>query len=315
MATSGLRFGIIGCGPPAKDHADRLRAIDGVSCVGCADGDGDLAREFAGRISSAPDLIPVFEDTSDLLLEARPDALLITTPDRSHYRAAMDGLQAGCHLFLVTPLSTNVQEAVDIVGLARARDRKVALAHGYRHQMPLMRARELIAEGAIGGLRLVTSTLAITAPQPGGALANVGIDWIDALLWTTGRSAETVSAAQTVDPEGLDLITVASIRMAGGVLASVAISGASHRSGFEVELHGDAGQIRATDRSLSLEIGSGAARAITGTESDPDLFANFVDAIRGEATLRCAASETLEAVRVLEAIARSAAIGQFVGLA
>ena len=59
-------------------------------------------------------------------------ALCIFNPQFRHYRLAMDTLQAGSHVFIQEPLSTNVQEAADIVGLARGRSLKVAVGHKYR---------------------------------------------------------------------------------------------------------------------------------------------------------------------------------------
>ena len=53
----------------------------------------------------------------------------------------MDALQAGCHVFIEKPLSTNVQEAADIVGLARGRSLKVAVGHQYRLCPSLAEAR------------------------------------------------------------------------------------------------------------------------------------------------------------------------------
>ena len=67
-----------------------------------------------------------------LLLRLGPGALCIFTPQFRHYRLAMDTLQAGSHVFIQEPLSTNVQEAADIVGLARGRSLKVAVGHKYR---------------------------------------------------------------------------------------------------------------------------------------------------------------------------------------
>jgi predicted dehydrogenase len=331
MATTGLRIGIVGCGSAAMAHVDRLLAVDGVTIVGCADADLSFARTLATQIPAPIEPVPAFEEHSELLRQSSPDALVILTPNHSHYRAAMDGLQAGCHLLLVTPLSTSVQEAVDIVGLARARDRKVGVGHGFRRTGSLLRAREMLAGGAIGRLRLISSTLAVGWPETieesehawrfdprftwSGVLAELGMEWIDALLWSSGRSAEMVSAIQSREEGGLDLVTSASIRLVGGILASIAISGVAHGPFFELVFHGERGRLRATDDSLKLEEGDGEARPVPLPETDENLDANFVAAILEGSPLCCPASEALDAVRVLEAIARSAAIGQFVGLA
>src|SRR6478672_10717427 len=126
MGTSVLRIGIAGCGRAARIHLDRLLALPEVQVVGCADSDEGCAQAMATKISeqTGSGSVPSFADHRALLRQQTPDALFLFTPHLSHYRPAMDALQAGCHVFIEKPLSTNLQEAVDIVGLARGRSLK-----------------------------------------------------------------------------------------------------------------------------------------------------------------------------------------------
>jgi predicted dehydrogenase len=331
MATERLKIGIVGGGSAALAHAGRLLAVEGVALVGCADVDPSAARSLADRFSTDARPVPSFADHSELIRGASPEALAIFTPHPSHYRPAMDALQAGCHVFIEKPLSTNVQEAVDIVNVARSRDLKVGVGHHFRLLPSLVRAREMLAEGSIGPVRLVTATLA----QPwleshrgeehawrfdprfagGGILADSGIQLVDALLWTAGQPAELVSAIQAREGSGLDLVTTASIRLADGTLATIAISGVSPGPLFELVYHGEAGRLRATDGSLTREEGDGQAVAIALPERPESIDANFVASVLDGSSLCCPAEQALDSVRLLEAIARSATIGQFVGLA
>ena len=331
MATTGLRIGIAGCGSAALAHADRLGAVAGVSIVGCSDVDGPAARSLAQHVSTTDVQVPSFDDHAELIRRASPDALAIFTPHHAHYRPAMDALQAGCHVFIEKPLSTSVQEAVDIAGLARSRDRKVGVGHHFRLLPSLIRAREMLAGGAIGPVRMISATLA----QPwlesrrgdehawrfdprfagGGILADSGIHLVDALLWTSGRPAEMVSAILDREASGLDVVTSASARLGGGTLATVGISAVSHAPYFELVYHGEAGRLRATGRSLTVENGDEEARAVPLPEASASVDSDFVASILEGTPLCCPADEALDAVRLLEAIARSAAIGQFVGLA
>src|SRR5262249_48488354 len=140
-----------------------LLAEEGVAIAGCADPDIAAARALADRARvagpSAATPVPAFADHRELLRAAAPNALAIFSPHRAHYRIAMDALQAGCHLFIERPPWTNVQEAADMVGLARARNLMVGVGHQYRIAPSLAEARRRLAAGAIGPLRLVTATL------------------------------------------------------------------------------------------------------------------------------------------------------------
>ena len=336
MSTSLLRIGIVGCGFAARVHLDRLLALESVRVVGCADPDLAAARAFVERLPAAGDAEPsprVFADHRELLRRRALDALAIFTPHLAHYRPAMDALQAGCHVFIEKPLSTNVQEAVDIVGLARARGQKVAVGLQYRLCPSLAETRSRLASGAIGALRLVTATLA----QPwlashggvedawrfdpgavsagGGLLADAGDHLLDALLWTTGRTAVEVAAMQSRLEPGIDVVTAAALKLSDGVPATIALSGVSPGAFFELVYFGDRGCLRATDRTLVIERGPADRETVALPEPAESIDGNFVSALVGDAPLCCPAEQALDTVRLSEAIARSATTAQVVRLA
>lgn len=326
-----VRIGIIGCGHAARVHLGRLAAIEGVRIVGCADTDLACARAFADAAPTPEGgPIPAFADHVELIRQATPDALAVFTPHLAHYRPTIDGLQAGCHVFVEKPLSTNVQEAVDIVNVARARGRKVAIGHQFRLLETLGEAKRRLADGAIGPVRLVVATLAqpwLSAHRGaehswrfepkvagGGVLADAGDHLIDALLWTLGQRAVEVAAFQHRLDSGLDLVTAAAVRLADGTPATLAVAGDSPRSLFELSYFGEAGRIRVTEDALFQEVGGNEGQFEPGRAPIETIDGNFVAAVRGEAPPCCPAEEALDTVRLIEAIARSAASGQVVRL-
>jgi Oxidoreductase family, NAD-binding Rossmann fold len=135
MSMSVVRIGIAGCGLAARIHLDRLLALENVEIAGCADPDHEAARGLADRASlrdrsqASNKPVPAYSDHRELLRQQSPQALAIFTPHLSHYRLTMDALQAGCHVFIEKPLTTNSLEAADIVSLARGRGLKVGVGH------------------------------------------------------------------------------------------------------------------------------------------------------------------------------------------
>lgn len=329
MSTSELRIGIIGCGRSSRIHVERLRAVAGTEVVGCADINAESARTMA---ESLPGSVPHFTEAKELLTRTAPQAVSIFASHRAHYRLAMDALQAGCHVFIEKPLSTNLQEAHDIVKLARARSRKVGVGHQFRLSPNLVEARRLLAEGAIGRLRLVTAVLARpwlaghSGPSDtwrldprvsgGGILADAGDHLLDSLLWTTGRTTLEVAAIQERLSLGLDVVTAASLRLSDAVLATIAVTGVAAAPVFELTFHGEAGKLRATPQGLwRAESDVETAVSLPGEASiPPSIDANFIAAVRDEAPLCCPAEDAIETVRLLEALGRSAVSGQVVRL-
>ena len=332
MATSVVKLGIAGCGQAARIHLDRLLAADGVAIVGCADPDRAAARVLADRaaVGPAPAAVPAYTDHRELLRETGPDALAIFSPHLTHYRLAMDALQAGCHVFIEKPLSTNLQEAADIVSLARARGLLVGVGHQYRLAPSLVEARRRLSEGAIGPVRLVSAILTrpwlATLGQAesawrfdpkaagGGILADLGDHLVDALLWTTGQVAHEVGAVQSRREPDIDLVSAAAIRLADGTPATLAISGVSPGPLFVIEYFGELGRLRATDQALEVERPGSARQELALPPPDRTIDGDFVAAVRGAGPLCCPGEQALDTVRLLEAIARSAATRQVVRL-
>jgi predicted dehydrogenase len=333
METPVLRIGIVGCGRAARIHLDRLLALPEVAVVACADSDRPCAESLAAKVAERPGAspVPALTDHRELLRQFCPDAVCIFTPHRWHYRLAMDALQAGCHVFIEKPLSTNVQEAVDIVGLARGRALKVAVGHQYRLCPSLIEARRYLQEGSMGSLFLVTATLA----QPwlamqqgsekswrfdskvagGGILADAGDHLVDALLWTTGQAAQEVCAVQKEIESGLDLVTAAAVRLADGTPVALAVTGVSPGSLFELNYFGERGRLRVTDQSLEMDDETGSLRHHVPLPLPQETIdGNFVAALIRGTPLCCPAERALDTVRLIEATARSARTGQFVRL-
>ena len=249
-------------------------ALDGVVVVGCADPDLAAAEALAARVPAAPG------DAARGGLRrppraappgSRPTPWRSSRPHLAHYRPAMDALQAGCHVFIEKPLSTNVQEAADIVGLARGRDRKVGVGHQFRLRPSLVEARRRLAEGAIGPLRLVTATLAQPwlgvarrgREHPGGSTPRspAGASWPTSgdhlstpCSGPPARSPSRPRRSRAGSSPGLDLVTAAAIRLADGTPATLAVSGVSPGAALRADLStARRGRLRATDRSLVEE--------------------------------------------------------------
>jgi predicted dehydrogenase len=242
----------------------------------------------------------------------------------------MDALQAGCHVFVEKPLSTNVQEAVDIVNVAKGRGLRAGVGHQYRLCPSFQEARARLGRGEIGRLRLVTATLARPWLEThgggenswrfdpkvagGGILADVGDHLLDILLWTTSQVAHEVSAVQDRLESGLDVVTAATVRLSEGTPATISISGVSAVSLFQLDLLGETGRLLVTDQSLQEQRADGSLIDVPLPPPAATIDGDFVSALRQGLSLCCPAEEALDTVRLLEAVTQSASTSQIVRL-
>lgn len=141
-----LKAAIIGCGKIADSHAAQMRRIKGCEIVGVCDREPLMARQLYERF-------PIkghFSDLDELLNQARPDVVHITTPPESHFPIAKRCLESGAHVYVEKPFTVNAEEAVRLIALARERGLKITAGHDDQFCHAARRMRTLVKSGYLG---------------------------------------------------------------------------------------------------------------------------------------------------------------------
>jgi predicted dehydrogenase len=115
----------------------------------------------------------------------RPDgieAVAIVTPNNVHYPAAKAFLEAGIHVICDKPLTSSLADAKKLAALVQKSGRLFVLTHNYTGYPMVRQAREMVAAGKLGQLRLVQAEY----PQ----------DWLTEKIEDRGQK----QAAWRVDP-------------------------------------------------------------------------------------------------------------------
>lgn len=128
---STLRCAVVGTGYLGKFHAEKYAALPGCTLVACVDIDRDRAEAVAGPLGAA-----TFADHRELL--GRVDAVSIVAPTTVHHAIARDLLDAGVHVLLEKPMTVTVEEADDLIALARERGCILQVGHLERFNPALM---------------------------------------------------------------------------------------------------------------------------------------------------------------------------------
>ena len=141
-----LKIAIVGCGKIADSHASQIQRIPECEIVGVCDREPLLARQLYERFA----IKRYFVDLTELLTEARPDVVHITTPPQSHFEIAKLCLEAGCHVYVEKPFTLNASEARKLIGLANQRALKVTVGHDEQFSHVARRMRTLVRNGFLG---------------------------------------------------------------------------------------------------------------------------------------------------------------------
>ncbi len=110
------------------------------------------------------------------------DAVAIVTPNHMHYPVAREFLKRGIHVICDKPLTATLDEAKKMVAAAEKSDAVFVLTHNYTGYPMVRQAREMVAAGELGTLRVVQAEY----PQ----------DWLTEPLEQTGMK----QAAWRTDP-------------------------------------------------------------------------------------------------------------------
>ncbi|HEY7042098.1 MAG TPA: Gfo/Idh/MocA family oxidoreductase, partial [Nocardioidaceae bacterium] len=113
------------------------------------------------RLASVQALYPAVKTTpryEDMLLDPEIDAVAIATPVSSHFRLAMQALEAGKHVLVEKPLALTSGQAALLVEEADRRDLVLMVDHTFVYHGSVQRIRELIESGQVGKLHYFDST-------------------------------------------------------------------------------------------------------------------------------------------------------------
>jgi len=196
MSQNRLKAVVISAGMIANQgHIPAYRTMkDDVVLEAVCDLNESAARDTAARYE-----IPRFyTDVTQMLREVEPDIVSICTPNNTHTQLAMQALQAGAHVICEKPLALHYAETKMLYDLAASQKRLLVACQTSRFTRPYFAAKEYVDEGLMGRIYYAEidrirrrgmptwGTFHKKSASGGGALADIGVHALDALLWILG---------------------------------------------------------------------------------------------------------------------------------
>lgn len=162
MTIPKIRYAMVGGGRGAfigAVHRIAARMDDRYELVaGALSANPENAKASAADLHIAPER--AYVSYQEMLLEEKKrtdgiQVVVIVTPNHMHFPVAKACLEAGINVICDKPVTRTLEEALELQKIVEASGCFFALTHNYSGY-PLVRyARELIAEGKLGKLRLV----------------------------------------------------------------------------------------------------------------------------------------------------------------
>ena len=228
-----IRLGMVGGGQGAFiGGVHRIAArIDGEFSLvaGALSSDPERAKASAAELGLDPERsYGSFEEMAKA--EAKRDdgieAVAIVTPNHMHWPAAKAFLEAGIHVICDKPLTSNLGDAKKLAKLVEKSGRLFILTHNYTGYPMVRQAREMVASGQLGDIRVVqaeypqdwlTERLEASGQKQaawrtdpkqsgvGGATGDIGTHAYNLARFVTGLELDSLSADLTAFVDGRPL--------------------------------------------------------------------------------------------------------------
>ena len=143
------RAAVMGCGRMSRGHAGAYKTL-GIPIVAAADISSealDMAREKYGAEQT-------FTDYRKMLDEVKPDLVSVVTAELLHCEMVVAAAECGVKgIVCEKPMAMSLGEGQQMLDACRASGTKLTVSHQRYYNPQYARARELIAQGAIGKVR------------------------------------------------------------------------------------------------------------------------------------------------------------------
>ena len=143
------RAAIIGCGRMSRGHAAAYKTLD-IPIVAAA----DISPEALERARESYGAERTYTDYRKMLDAVNPDLVSIVTAELLHCEMVVAAAEHGVKgIMCEKPMAMNLDEAQQMVDACRSSGTRLTISHQRYYNSQYTRARELIAQGAIGKVR------------------------------------------------------------------------------------------------------------------------------------------------------------------
>jgi len=336
-----INVGIIGGGGISNTHARAASEVEGVQVTAFYGANRQKVEQL--RVTFGGKAYGDFE----LFLDHKPmDAVIIGSPSGLHAQEGIESAKRGLHVLVEKPLDVTTEKSDAMIKECDLHNVKLAVCFQDRFSADGVRLKNLIDDGGLGKLILVSGRVKWYRPPEyysgsrwrgklsldgGGALMNQGIHTVDLLLWLLGDVKRVYASSSTAlhDIESEDTL-VSTLEFANGAIGTLEAA-TSVYPGYDrrVEITGSEGTIVFEhDRIIRADLKTAlptaiqaSPKAMNQSASSPivsdvsghkRIIEDFVHAIKTNGTPRCDGHEGKRSVKLVEAIYASARTGKAV---
>lgn len=179
-----LRWGMVGGGGTSQigyiHRSAATRDNNFTLLAGAFDINAERGRAFGTSLGIDAERCYADYETMFAAEAARPDgieAVSIATPNNTHFTICRAALNAGLHVVCEKPLCFTAAEADELEQLCAEKKKIIGVTYGYAGHQLIHQAREMIAEGLLGEIRIINMQFAHGFHNEAVELQNESTKW------------------------------------------------------------------------------------------------------------------------------------------
>jgi predicted dehydrogenase len=243
-----MKVAILGCGLIGEKRGKQL---GGHSLVGVYDPDTSRANHLSQELKTK-----TFKDEDSLLRESGADIIIVAATNNALAPLALKCVQARKHVLVEKPAAISVSEIQKLEEAASKAGVAVKVGFNHRFHPALLKARQLIDDGALGELMFLRARYghggrlgyekewrSLPEVGGGGELLDQGVHLLDLIHWFMGP-LPLQSSYVTTSFWNMKVDDNAVLTLAGGkTWATFHVSCSEWKNTFALEIYGKGGKI------------------------------------------------------------------------
>ena len=186
----------------------------------CKDPDlGTIVALFSRHPNSAKEILkkadnanfPIYDDFEKMIIETKPDTVIVTTIDSMHHAYIEKAMELGCDVITEKPLTVDEDKANEILRVKNKTGKNLTITFNFRFIPYNRKVKEIISSGAIGKPLFACLEYFNDYPhgssyfrrwhgqldKSGSLLITKGTHYFDLVSWWLGQNPVSVSAMGT----------------------------------------------------------------------------------------------------------------------
>ncbi len=216
------------------------------------------------------------------------DALIITTPNHLHFDQAYKALKRGKHVFVEKPITVKVEEANQLVKLAKSKKLVLQVGHNTRKRKVFRKAKEILNNEELGEIIAFEANISMRTglgnfPKwkidkrkcPLLPMTQLGIHFVDVIHFLLGEISEVFAIARKSVLRVEDTV-IATLKLKSGVIG---VLSSSYVTGdvYELKIYGTNAFINCCADKLEIWKANGNSPVILNLPEDIESYVEEIN--------------------------------------